>query len=306
MVHSEEQQSLRKKLYKLLGNLPDPSRHTISAQTVGFSEADCYTLEKLVLDLNGEEAVPAYFLKPKNKEGKLPVILYNHAHGGDYQKGKDELLTGTAYLSRPFYGEALTREGYAVLCIDAWAFGERRGRTETQIFKQMLWEGRAMWGMMLYDSIRTLDYLETRSDVDTARVGTMGISMGGTMSWWLSALDTRIKVCVDLCSLTDYDSLIAMNGLDSHGVYYYVPGLLNHFKTVDINALIVPRPHLSMNGIYDKLTPRMGLDKLDEALRERYREYGAEEAWLMKNSPIGHYETALMRDTALSFLRKWL
>ncbi len=57
----------------------------------------------------------------------------------------------------------MTRRGYAALCIDTWAFGERRGRTESEIFKQMLWTGRVMWGMMVYDSLRAVDYLACAS-----------------------------------------------------------------------------------------------------------------------------------------------
>ena len=66
-----------------------------------------------------------------------------------------------------------------------------------------------MWGMMVYDSIRALDYLETRPDIDAGRIGTLGLSMGSTMAWWLAALDERVKVCVDLCCLTDFEALMA-------------------------------------------------------------------------------------------------
>lgn len=68
--------------------------------------------------------------------------------------------------------------------------------------------------------------------------------MGGTMAWWSAALDERIKVCIDICSLTDYQTLIDVNGLSHHGIYYYIHGLLKHFTSTDINALIAPRPHL--------------------------------------------------------------
>ena len=120
--------------------------------------------------------------------------------------------------------------GYGALCIDTWAFGERRGLTEHSIFKRMLWYGQVMWGMMVYDSIRAVDYLLSRDDVDPERIATMGISMGSTMAWWTAALDTRIKVCIDICCLTDFHAIVA-RGLDSHGVYYFVPSLLKHFTT---------------------------------------------------------------------------
>ncbi len=236
---SDNQESQRQALYALLGDLP-PRDRAISAETIASEACDGYVLEKLVLDLNGIEAVPAYFVKPSQGDGPFPVILYNHAHGGNYVLGKDELIAGRDALQDPPYAEALTANGYAALCIDTWMFGERRGRTESELFKEMLWQGRVLWGGMIYDSLRAVDYLASRSDVDAARIGTLGISLGSTMAWWTAALDPRIKVCVDLCCLTDYQALIAARGLDGHGLYYYVPSLLKHFTTAQINALIAP------------------------------------------------------------------
>lgn len=296
----------RQKLISLLGDLPHYTKEDIKSEIVFVEKHDSYIIEKLVLYLNGIEPVPAYFLKPGNSSGKLPVILYNHAHGGDYQRGKEELLKGASYLAAPCYADSLIKEGYAILCIDAWAFGERRGRTETQIFKNMLWNGQILWGMMLFDGMRALDYLETRGDCDMDRVGTIGISMGGTMSWWITALDTRIKVCVDMCGLADYHTLVELNGLDGHGVYYYVPGLLKHFTTAQINKLIAPRPHLSMNGLYDALTPAAGFGKIYPELKQAYIDTGAGDKWLMKNYSTGHYETSEMRKEAIGFFKKWL
>ena len=56
------------------------------------------------------------------------------------------------------------------------------------------------------------------------------------MAWWLAALDERIKVTVDICCLTDFQTLLAKKNLSAHGVYYYVPRLLKHFTTAQINA----------------------------------------------------------------------
>jgi cephalosporin-C deacetylase-like acetyl esterase len=59
--------------------------------------------------------------------------------------------------------------------------------------------------MMVYDNIRAIDYLATRPEVNAARIATLGLSMGSTMAWWTAALDERVKVCVDICCLTDFD-----------------------------------------------------------------------------------------------------
>jgi hypothetical protein len=299
-----DQESKRQELYSLLGDLPDRDR-PILCRVLSVSEERTYILERLVLDLNGIEPVPAYFVRPLT-DGPFPCVLYNHAHGGDYQLGKDELIRGRDLLQEPPYAEALATKGIATLCIDAWLFGERRGRTESEQFKEMLWHGQVLWGMMVFDSLRAVDYLCSRADIGPTRIGTLGLSMGSTLAWWLAALDPRIKVCVDICCLTDFQSLIESRGLDGHGIYYYVPSLLKHFTTAEINALIAPRPHLSLAGNYDRLTPQAGLDRVDRELKAVYRELGCSDAWELKRFNVGHFETADMRAAILAFLDKWL
>lgn len=292
-------------LYSLLGDLP-PRNQPISAKKLATKEREHYRLEEWLLDLNGTDYVPAYFVKPLHSEGPYPTILFNHSHGGNYVLGKDELIKGNHYLQNPPYAEELTKLGYAVLAIDAWGFGKRRGRTEGELFKEMLWKGQVLWGQMVYDSLRAIDYLVSRPDVDSNRIATMGISMGSYMSWWLSALDTRIKVCVEMCGLADFHSLIESRGLEGHGIYFYVPNLLKHFSTAEINSLIAPRPHISFAGNYDPLTPAKGLDIIDEHLQKVYQEKNAPAAWKMIRYNTGHFETEAMRADALTFLAEWL
>jgi hypothetical protein len=297
--------SRRAELYSLLGPLPERDR-PISVETVAVEEREEYVLEKLVLDLNGLEPVPAFFVRPLSGGGPRPTVLYNHWHGGQYDRGKLELLEGNPGLQDPPYALELVRRGACALCIDHWAFGERSGRTESEIFKQMLWHGQVLWGLMVYDSLRAVDYLCTRPEVEPTRLATLGISLGSTMAWWLAALDPRIRVCVDLCCLTDFQALIEQRGLDGHGIYYYVPGLLNHFTTAEINALIAPRPHLAIAGIYDALTPPRGLDRIEAELNQVYAQAGAPEAWQLLRYPCGHQETAAARAAILRWLDTWL
>jgi dienelactone hydrolase len=295
----------RRELYGLLGDLP-PRDRPISPMFHRVHETPAYVRDELMLDLNGEQPVPAYFIKPKDAIGPLPVILYNHAHGGEYAIGKEELFTQRKFMQAP-YGPVLAAEGYAVLCIDHWAFGKRAKRTESDTFKHMLWRGQVMWGMMVYDSLRALDYVLTRPDVDPNRVATLGMSMGSTMAWWVAALDPRVKVCIDICCLTDFDALIEEDNLKGHGLYYYVPGLLKHFTAAEINALIAPRPHLSLAGNRDALTPAYGLQRIDEELKQVYETARAPQgAWKMVREDVGHQETPTMRKEVLAFLKQWL
>jgi hypothetical protein len=297
--------SRRRELYALLGDLP-PRDRPVAADVIAQEEREDYRLDVLRLDLNGVEPVPAYYTRPLGRPGPFPVVVYNHAHGGDYVRGKDELLLGHSALQHPPYAVALARRGCAALCIDQWNFGERRGRSESELFKERLWHGQVLWGLMVYDTLKATDFLLTRPEIDPRRVGSLGLSMGSTMAWWHAALDPRVAVCVDLCCLTDFQALIETRGLDGHGLYYYVPGLLQHFTTAGINALICPRPHLSLAGEWDRLTPPAGLDRVDQALRRVYADAGVPERWQLRRYRTGHFETWDMRAHVLRFLDRYL
>jgi len=299
------QQERREQLYGLLCDLP-PRDRKISAEVVSVEPKNGFILQKLLLDLNGQQKVPAWFAIPEKIEGKVPAILFSHSHGGFYKLGKDELIHGNVYMPETPYAEALTQKGYCVLCIDHWVFGERSGRRESEFFKESLWRGQCMWGMMVYDSLKAMDYLCQRPEVDASRIGAIGMSMGSTMSWWLAALDTRVKVCADICCLTEFEALIEEGGIDLHGIFYYVPSLLKYFSTADINALIAPRAHLAIAGSLDRLTPVPGLHKIDKALKKVYEEMGAADKWKLNIYEIGHHETPEMRKDLLDFLKREL
>ncbi len=293
----------RKLLWSLLTHLP--WRHQPQpARTIHVEERPGYRLEQLVLDLNGLEPVPAYLLVPEKRAKKAPGLLYLHAHGGNYPRGKEELLTGLNVM--PEYAQTLAELGIVTLCIDAWCFGKRASQNgqqgEWDTFKGMLWQGQVLWGMMVFDDLRSLDYLAGRPEVDPDRLGVFGLSMGSTRGWWLAALDPRVKLCIDLCCLTDFEELIKQKNLKGHGIYYYVPGLLREFSTAQINELIVPRRRLSLNGRKDTLTPAAGVEKIRDHVMPLYRKYGTEQECRIELFDCGHGETPAMR----GLVREWL
>ena len=227
--------------------------------------------------MNGIEPVPALLLLPDRRPARAPGLLYIHWHGGMYDLGKEQLLVGDE--AQPAYAPVCAEKGIVTLAIDSWCFGERKHAAngsvgEQDAFKLMLWRGRVLFGMMMFDEFRALDYLASRSEVDPGKLGATGMSMGATKAWWLAALDPRVQLCIDVCCLTDFDELIRINNLKGHGIYYYVPSLLKQFSTAQINELIVPRPRLSVNGRLDDLTPPAGVEKVRDYLLPLYRKYG--------------------------------
>ena len=302
------QQKRRKELWGLVGDLPWQHKPG-PTKLIKKEEHDGYTLERLVLDLNGLEPVPALLLIPHKRKTRAPGLLYIHWHAGMYDLGKEQLLTGVE--AQPAYAPVCVEKGFVTLAIDSWCFGERKhdsngGEGEQNAFKLMLWKGQVLYGMMMFDEFRALDYLANRPEVDSKRLGAMGMSMGATKAWWLAALDPRVSACMDICCLTDYDELIKTHGLKEHGIYYYVPSLLKHFQTAEINELIVPRPHLSVNGRRDPLTPPAGVEKIRDYLLPLYREHGKEADCRIELFDCQHVELPEMRKLILGWMDEFL
>ena len=297
------QEAQRRKLLSLLGDLP--TRHTPKApRLIRKEQHPGYTLEYFEFDFNGIEPVPGILLVPEKRQKKAPCMLYCHAHFGTYPIGKDELLNGRSVM--PAYAAVYAEKGILTLAIDSWCFGERKENTEMDAFKKMLWEGKTLFGMMLFDEMKALDYLLARPEADPNRVGVFGLSMGATKAWWLSALDTRITTCLDLCCMTDFHELINEKNLKEHGIYYYVPSLLKHFETKTINELIVPRPHVSLNGRRDELTPPKGVEKVGNYLMPLYEKYGRREDCRIDLFDCGHEELPEMREIIVGWMEKYL
>jgi dienelactone hydrolase len=276
--------ALRTQLWQSLGQLP-PRPTKPSVTTLSREERDEFILERFQFDNGAGAAVPGYLLLPKVVGRRLPAILWCHWHGGEYDNGKQELLRAEHTPTTP--GPDLTARGYAVLGIDAYCFGERNGQGpggpaerggvgELTASKFELWVGRSLWGMIVRDDLMALDYLVSRPEIDPERIGVTGISMGATRSWWLMALDDRIKAGVAVACLTRYQNLIAHESMKAHGIYYYVPGLLNHFDTEAIVALAAPRALLFQTGDQDQGSPADGVHLIEQKVRPVYQLYGAD------------------------------
>ncbi len=302
------QDQRRQELWGLLGDLPIDHKPK-PAKLLRKEKGKGYALEHLQLDLNGIEPVIALLLIPDKRQMPAPGLLYIHAHGGTYELGKEELFKGRDVL--PAYAPVCVDKGIIALAIDSWCFSTRKhekdGRQgEQDAFKLMLWKGQVLWGMMLFDELQAVTYLMGREEVDPTRIGAFGLSMGATKAWWLAALDPRVRLCIDLCCLTDFEELIRIKNLKGHGIYYYVPNLLKHFQTHQINELIVPRPHLSLNGRKDLLTPPAGVERVRDHLLPLYRKHGKAEDCRIELFNSGHEETPAMRKIVLEWLDRYL
>ncbi|MEO8396231.1 MAG: acetylxylan esterase [Chloroflexota bacterium] len=306
--------SARAMLWSLLGDLPPTFTPT---PTITKREArEGYTVEALEFDNGAGATVYGYLLLPNNGGKAAPAVLYHHMHGGKYEVGKQELwqewlIEGIAP------GPALAREGYVVLAIDAYCFNqretqgpagdrERGGATEQALFKKFVWEGTTLWGMMVRDDLLALNYLVSRPEVDPQRVAAAGMSLGGSRTTWLGALDERLKVVIPVAQMTRYEDFAATGNYNLHGIYYYVPGFLKAGLDMEIlTSLVAPRTQMILIGDQDPLSPLVGVQKIIEYTRQVYQIYGAEDRFMPKiQAGIAHKFTPTMFASLVECLRE--
>jgi dienelactone hydrolase len=133
--------------------------------------------------------------------------------------------------------------------------------------------GGSALGMRVLDTKRLVDYLESRPDVDASRLGMMGISGGGMLTFFTTALDERVKACVVsgyFCTFRD--SVLAM----AHCQCNYVHGLGQFGEMSDIVGLIAPRPILVEAGSLDPIFPIEAVKASVRRARQVYKIFSAE------------------------------
>jgi dienelactone hydrolase len=307
----KQQKDIRQALVQVMGDLPARPKIT-PVKTLSRENKGAYTLERFEFDNGAGAIVPGYLLIPNNGKSKHPAIYYSHWHGGNYDLGKEEIFTTHHTPQVP--ADVLISLGYVVIAIDAYCFGERSGKgpggpqetggaEEMSTSKYELWMGRSLFAMMVRDDLMAFEYLLSRPEVDVTRVSATGISMGATRTWWLMALEERIKAGVAVGCLTRYQELTSEHKLKAHGIYYFVPGFLKHFDTEAVISLIAPRPILFLTGDEDIGSPVSGIKKIESVVQRVYKLHNASDEFQSIIYPnTGHVYTPDMWDR----MTKWM
>lgn len=307
---------VRKTLLKLLGDLP-PRPEPLKVETIFREQRNGYILEKFVFDNGVDSKVPGYLAIPSKLQGKAPAILVLHGHSST----KDNIFGSDPNNTSQDVMALLVSQGFIVMAIDGYFNGERRGTgpagtnemqqkgsdQEMSLFKLNLWFGRSLWGMQLRDEQIALDYLMSRQEVDWEKIGATGMSMGSTRAWWLASIDERVKAVVGVACFTRYKELIEQRYLYAHGIYYFVPGMLQHFDTEAVMGLIAPRPFLVLTGDSDPGSPLSGMKVLEQKLNTVYSLYNVQNQFKSIIYPkTGHIYTDDMKMEMLNWFNKYI
>ncbi|SPF55890.1 Acetyl xylan esterase [Candidatus Sulfopaludibacter sp. SbA4] len=280
------QKNLRAKITELVGGFP-VKRVPLETHVLEVREFPGYHREKFVFQSRPDAWVLGYLLTPKSVRGPhaTVVCIPGHGRGVDDIVGIDEHGQDRAEKVGYQYDFAIqvTEHGMAAVAIEPMAFGCRRdaitkkkglGTSACQpAAGAALLLGQTMIGWRVYDVMRTIDWIETRRELDAQQVGCMGISGGGTCTTFASALEPRIRAAMISGYLNTFrDCVMSV----SHCIDNYVPGILNWAEMYDVAGLIAPRPMFAESGEKDDIFPIAASRASFERVRKVYEVFGAD------------------------------
>lgn len=272
------------------------------------------------------QRVPGILLKPADAV-RRPAVIVLHGTGGT-KEGQLNLL------------KTLAHQGFVAIAIDGRYHGERQtGTGSTQYVAAMLQTYRTGQGHpFLYDTVwdlmRLIDYLQTRPDVDAARIGVMGFSKGGMETYMAAAADPRITVAVPMIGVQSFGWALDNNAWSSRvGTFqaavdgaahdagvgkvdaafvraFYdrvAPGVYSRFDGPAMLPLIAPRPLLVINGDSDARTPLPGVQACMVPTEQAYQKASAiDKVKLYLEKDTGHAVTPVALQAAVDWMVRWL
>ncbi|HZT29984.1 MAG TPA: acetylxylan esterase [Bryobacteraceae bacterium] len=295
---------VREKILKLIGGLPD-YQGPLNAKVTGAIRKPRYTIEKVIFESLPQFYITADLYRP-NQPGRYPGVLFPMGH---WDQGKAAAQRTAANLAE---------KGFVVLAYDPVGQGERfqqydrrlkaslAGGTTDQHFQagaQAILAGENFARYRIWDAKRALDYLVSRPEVETEKIGCTGCSGGGTLTAYISALDGRIKVAAPACYINTWRKLFTGPTGDSEQSF---PDFLSSgLDVMDYIELFAPKPYLICNTVGD-FFPIEGARYAYQESLDWYRLFGAEDKIRWAVGPGGHGTPLEIREAIYEWMIRWL
>jgi cephalosporin-C deacetylase-like acetyl esterase len=289
-------QDVDAKLRELIGVLPE--RVPLNVRREYEREHETFRETRFLFSAEARADVPCHLLIPQNGQAPFPVVICLQGHttgmhislGRPKVEGDEESIAG----DRDFALQAIC-EGYAALVMEQRCFGERKdirpperapaGHTCHHAAMSALLLGRTMIGERVWDVSRAIDALQEFPEIDTGRIGCMGNSGGGTITYFASCLDQRISIGMPSCYVCTFRDSI---GMIDHCPDNYIPGILRYFEMGDLACLIAPRPLVVVAGRQDEIFPIQGVKETFDTIKQIYEAAGAPDRCRLVIGEDGH------------------
>jgi dienelactone hydrolase len=294
----------RQQLFEMLSLTPLPPRGDLKPVVTGRIVHEQFTVENLHFQSLPGLYVTANLYLPKDLARPAPAILYLCGHG-------PVISNNVSYgnkVSYQHHGIWFARNGYVCLILDTVQLGEILGLHHGTYREGMWWwnaRGFTPAGVEAWNSVRALDYLATRPEVDPTRFGVTGRSGGGAYSWWLAALDDRIKAAAPVAGITDLQNHVVDGAVEGHCDCMF---MVNTYRWdyPQVAALVAPRPLLLVNTDSDTIFPLDGVLRTHSHLRHIYRLYNASNQLGLVIGPGPHKDTQDLQVPVFRWFNKHL
>ena len=298
------QASVRKKFRELLGDFP--VKGPLNAKTTGFLQRDGYRIEKVVFESFPGHHVTANVYVPQGK-GTFPAALLFCGHE-DVSKAT-ESYQKTAIL--------LAKNGFVVLVVDPISQSERHqlvdargksltrgGTTEhTLLNESSNLVGTSTPAYELWDNTRSMDYLVTRKEVDTTRIGCLGNSGGAMQAIYFSAFDPRVKLIVPCSYVATRERTLELTGPADGCAQIPGEGKAG-LEFSDYLVAAAPKPILVLAGRYDFID-YTGTETAFGELKRVYKTLGQSQKVELFTYDDGHGISQPKREAAVTWFRRW-
>jgi dienelactone hydrolase len=294
----------RRQLLEMLGLDPWPQKTPLQATVTGRVERDDIVVENLHFQSRPQLYVTGNLYLPRIIDRKLPAILYVCGHGG-------VKIDGVIYGNKVHYqhhGAWFARNGYVCLTIDSLQLGEIEGIHHGTHRYDMWWwlcRGYSPAGVEAWNCLRAVDYLQSRPEVDSERIGVTGRSGGGAYSWWIATIDERIKASVPVAGITDLQNHVVDGCVEGHCDCMFFVNTYG-WDYPALPALVAPRPLLISNTDRDSIFPLDGVVRTHAIARRIYHLHDADEKLALNITAGPHKDTQELRVHAFRWLNQHL
>jgi WD40 repeat protein/dienelactone hydrolase len=291
-------------LREMLGLDPFPTKTPLEPVVTGQLDREGITVERLHFQAMPGLYVTGSLFRPQEVGEPLPAVLYVCGHG----RVKEDGISYGNKAAYQHHGAWFAKHGYVCLMIDTIQLGEIEGHHHgTHRYGWWWWNNRGYTpaGVEAWNSIRAIDYLQSRPEVDDQRIGITGRSGGGAYSWWAAALDERIKVAVPVAGITSMQNHVVDDCIEGHCDCMF---MVNTYRWdfPMLAAMVAPRPLLISNSDKDRIFPLDGVVDVYQKVQKIYRLYDAEDRLGLNITEGPHKDTQELRVPAFRWLNRFL
>jgi len=277
---------LRDQLRVTLGLWPEPPRTDLHPEVVGTLDRPSYVIDRVILETRPGHFLAGNLYRPTGTAGsRYPVVLCPHGHAPEGRVNPDTQARCAE----------LARLGCVVFLYDMVGYADGKPFGHAFMSDRLKRWGLSLSTLQTWNTLRALDYLTSRPDVDPARVAITGESGGATQTILATALDPRIKVAAPVVMVSD--------GYQGGCTCENAPSLRLGTDNVEIAALAAPRP-LKLVGATGDWTART-MTNAYPTLQLVYGRFGASDRVSADVFDFPHNYNRTSREAVYAFFGRW-